>query len=46
MNLDSVKVEPKDPLIYRKLAATHVDILSEFCEVFLLEISCLEAAPT
>ncbi|XP_065902165.1 uncharacterized protein C6orf163-like [Dysidea avara] len=28
MNLDSVKLEANDPLIYRRLAATHVDILS------------------
>ena len=33
MNQNSVKTEATDPLIYKKLAATHIDILSK-CEKF------------
>ena len=33
MNPNSVKTEATDPLIYKKLAATHIDILSK-CEKF------------
>ena len=46
MNRNSVKSEATDPLIYKKLAATHVDILSKCeCFVFVSFYPCLLHRP-
>lgn len=44
MNRNSVKSEATDPLIYKKLAATHIDILSK-CEIYIFCVCFLIYRP-